>query len=163
MTSIITVLGPSGEERVELEPTEVIIAIDDNGDGNFTRFSPAAVRNMEIENDGEVESISDMCGRTQSDRRSDENWEVIIDGIVTNDSYTTEAEGGRFVNNFTLQQLKRIKDAAAIRLESELHSGPMELNNIVISDSAQLVSVNVGAGEQSAFEFNLQLKEPGPN
>lgn len=161
--AIINVVGAGGIERVELKPVDVIIAVDQNGDGNFTRFSPAAVRNMEIENDGEVESITDMCGRTESDRRSDENWEVIIDGIVTSEGFTTEEQGGRFISNLTLQDLKNIKDAAAIRLESALHSGPMELSNVVISQSSSIVSIDVGAGEQTAFEFNLQLREPGPN
>ena len=153
--------GGFATETVEIRSVPIQIVIDG------TRYAPAAVRGIDMENDGDVETITDQCGRTESERRSDKNWKVIIDGIVTAEEYQTR-DSGSFVQNLTLEELQNIKNAGSIRLEGEMFdvlnrsSEPLVLDNVVVGQSNDLVSVDVGAGEQIAYEFQLQLRQAQP-
>ena len=164
----ITVItgGPTGAlqtETVEIETVPLQLRVIDHK-GNLVRMSPAAVRGIDLENDADVERVTDQCGRTEEARQTDKNWEVTLDCVITAESYRTE-ESGRLVENLTLRRAKQLKFANSIELEGDIFegiSGSFEVDNVFISQSNDLVSVNVGGDDMTAYELQLQLKQSEP-
>ena len=166
MTSIITIIGPEGREEVTIRPMDVILVVTHDasvgGEDNTVWYQAAATRDVEIENDGDMDRVSDMCGRTETSRDTDKNWEVAIDAVVTGQQEVIGRRGDELIRNLDVESLKSIKNADQIEMLSPLHSGIMELKNIVIKQTNTLVSIDTGSGEQAAFQAQIQLADAGP-
>lgn len=161
MTSIISVIGPAGREEVTIRPMDVMFVVT-HSDGNTVWYQAAATRDVEIENDGDVDRVSDMCGRTETSRNTDKNWEVAIDAVVTGEQRVVDRRGGETIRNLDVDSLKSFKNADQIEMISPMHSGIMELKNLVINQTNTLVSIDTGNGEQAAFQAQIQLADQEP-
>lgn len=139
----------NGETRTvkrTLSTSRFVVKIDGQ------RYSPEITANIEIENDGGTERTTDQCGNTERSRTSNKGWAIRVTGIVTgNDARQS---------NLSLQLLRDvIAQESTISITSDIISGEFEVSNTVITQSSDLVSINTPdtEGEESAFEFQLQL------
>ena len=157
--------GQAGIESRTVEIQTVPLQVKVVQGDETRRLQPAVVRNIAMENDSEMDTVTDQCGRTENVREGDKNWEVTIDCIVTDASYRTDRVGDESVNNLTLQESKQLPMYDVVELEGGIFdeiSGHFEVDNILINQSNDLVTVNVGAGEHPAYEVQLQLKQASP-
>lgn len=141
------------EDTVQVQSTEVTFKIVRGS--RTVRLQPALVTNVDITNSEEMSTISDQCGRTETRGAADLNWDIAVEGLVTKDSNNP--------NRFDLQDLKTLKGADELTIISDIHTGPVIVREISISQTNDLVSIDVGDGDELAFPFQLQLREPQPN
>lgn len=144
--------GSGGSEDVYIPTTDFVLVLDGQ------RFTPAATTEIQLENDGEMESVTDQCGRTEQARTSDFNWTMKVNFVIADGRFQVGS-----ANNMSMADLKSIRSADTVEVESAPHSGTMELDNITIRQRNDLVSISLGDdSEYDAYECRLNLKEPSP-
>lgn len=142
-----------GTEQVTertLPTTQAIVKPNSSGIAR----EPAIVTDVEIENDGDMNTVSDQCGNAERESDTRRGWVVRISGIITGNE-----------NRFQNLSLAYIRDELArqdsIYIVTDVISGQFEISNIVISQASDLVSIETKdtEGPEKAFEFQLQLGE----
>lgn len=135
-------------DRIEIPSSDFSVKID----GNLHK--PAAVTNIEIENDGDTTTTQDQCGHTARTRTGNRGWVIRVQGIITgnDDRY----------GNLSMQMMRDvIASSDSIKVRSEVYSGEQTVSNTVITDANDLHAIETPdtEGEERAYEFQLQLGE----
>jgi hypothetical protein len=131
-------------------------------------YEPAIVQELEWENDGKQTETSDQCGNTKRARTRQENRSATVRGICTdNRRQIGSAEDGRPIYNLTASEIHNNLGTAAtssqftanstVGIITQLYSGDIEIGNTVVRQQQDLVSVNMGVGDELAFKFQIQL------
>lgn len=152
LTQNVTIVENVGGEEQEVETilpsTEFAVKVDG------VKYQPTVTTSIEIENDGDIATTRDQCGHTERSRQTNKGWNITIQGIVTGNN----ARQG----NMSLSLVRDvIATSETINVRSDIISGKFEVGNVVITQSADLVSIQTAdtEGEEKAFEFQLQLGE----
>jgi len=138
------------EKTIELVQTPFAIRVDGSG---FKQ--PEVTREMEIENDSNMTSVSDQCGNVERNTLGNQGWNIRVSGIVTNE---------RRENNLSLQELRDIiAPSDTIEIQSEIIGGAaeFELSNTVITQRSDIPAIRTPSTNdiEQAFEFQLQIGE----
>lgn len=133
----------------EIPTTPVFIVMGEGDDAE--ELQPALTREMEITLSEEVSSTMDQCGRTENTNEGNTNWQITLEGVCTDASRA---------GNLRLERLKAISQGQQLRIRSALHSGTVIVREISISQLNDLKAIDIGYGDETAFEFQLQLREP---
>jgi hypothetical protein len=146
MPSEISVVSSSGEESIIIVGTPFSISLDG------VEYEPAVVKDLEVEFDAQNEEVSDQCGRTEFLQTGTRPARMKAQIIITDNNRR---------GNLSLDILKQLRDAIGsdIRVTSELYSGAVELSNILINQSSDIVQIDVGSGMQTAYGAQIQLGE----
>lgn len=155
VTYISEVNGQTVENDVKLSSSEFLVKIDTTGDGSPDTIlgQPAVTEEIEIENDGDSATPQDQCGNTERFRATNEGWMVRVNGIVT----AADREG-----NLTLQDLRDVVATSdSIWIRSDIMNGQVAVQNTVITQANDLVSIQTpdSVEPEKAFTFQLQLGE----
>jgi len=113
-------------------------------------FNPAVVQSVEYDHRGGSTSITSVCGETENRRTSDQQPDITIEGIITNDQIPT---------------IKGLKKGEEVTLVSDIHQGEVYVKRVTINQSTDIIHY-IPKGEQEeklAFSFQLQLGQPGGN
>lgn len=107
------------------------------------------VDDLEIESNGNIDTVTTQCGYTEASRQGDTNWTMTIRGKITKPN---------------LRALKSLGNGT-FRARSELHSMKFIVQDLTISQTDDLYSLdwkdsNNKKQEHKAFSFQLQLKSP---
>lgn len=108
-------------------------------------FTPAVVQRVEFDNTGQSSSITTVCGETENRRESDDNPDLTVEGILTEDQLNTA---------------KDLKNGEEVRLVSDVHQGKVFVKRLTIEQKADLVHYIENGEEKLAFGFSLQLRTP---
>ena len=144
--------GPQ-ETSVEIQNVEVMFIITTNGERRI--FKPAVVQNMMLEDDSEMSSVRDQCNRVENRSRGSKGQRYTIEGIITDNNVS---EGN--VSNLTVEDLKQLRRAENLEINSDLHSGPVVIRNFSIRQNNEIISIDIGRGLEKAFPFQMQIQEP---
>ena len=151
--AVITVIESVGDgtqsRELQVPSTEGVFIV------NGRERQPAHIDSITLNFGVDVSTDSDQCGRTESTQTAKRNWTISIEGIVT--SNTTRER------NFTLDELKALPFEGAFQLRSDVHSGEVIAREVNIDQTSDLNFVDVGAGDERAYEFELQLRQTAPN
>lgn len=140
----------STQEITQQVPSTPIFLVIGEGD-NAEELEPALTREIEITLSETVSSVMDQCGKTENRQEGNTNWQITVDGICTDSSRA---------GNLRLERLKTIGRGDQLRLRSAIHSGPVIVREITITQTNDLKTLDIGSGDETAFEFQLQLREP---
>jgi hypothetical protein len=176
MTSIVDNVGKQITESANLK------VINENGEEQYVSvdsetfqieteeavYEPAIVQEIEWENDGKQTETSDQCGNTKRARTRQENRSATVRGICTDTRRQIgSAEDGRPIYNLTASEIHNNLGTAAtssqftadstVSIITQLYSGDIEIGNTVVRQQQDLVSINMGAGDELAFKFQIQL------
>lgn len=113
-------------------------------------LEPPYVSKIEKETTGKTETLTDQCGHTEVRKNGDSNWSITVEGIISS----------REKNAFdTLSRTVEL-----LTITSEVYTGLAICENSVITQEDELNAISFPSqgynGEESAFSFQLQLKEP---
>jgi hypothetical protein len=152
------------EQLSNLEPV-----LEDIGEGDFPerepdptvglRFAPLVTPAIEYENASNVDVISDNCGRTQSRKSGDRNWDI-----------TVESDWGLRNEIKALMQFQSSEVAEPLVI-TDLYKGRIQIQDITIN---QGVNQNVAriaelptqgtaeftGDEVRVYSYQIQLKQP---
>lgn len=156
MTTIVEFIEEvNGQEVVrerELSTQRFSVKLDTTGDGTpDTLFTPVLTTEIEMENGSDQANPQDQCGNTEKLRATNLGWSINVTGIVTD----SERQG-----NLSLSVLRdEVAVADKVTIRCDLISGPVAVNNTVLTQASDLVSINTQEteDEEKAFEFQLQL------
>lgn len=125
---------------------------------NNVRYSAAVVTHMELTGDEDSDELVDQCLRTEVRSSGIQPWTLVVEGLVT---ATEPAQRERDSNSVNLSHniLKSFKDGGSLYISSKVHSGSFKIERISITDPVDIHSIDVGHGEEYAFQFQMQLKE----
>lgn len=148
---IVENVGGSDEviERT-LPSTQAIIKEDEDA----LPYEPAIVTDVEIESDGDMNTVSDQCGNAERESETNRGWVVRIQGIITGNEDRLQ--------NLSLAYLRDVVATSdSVFVRTDAISGQFEVSNVVITQTSDLVSIQTQDtnGEEKAFEFQLQLGE----
>jgi hypothetical protein len=121
---------------------------------NETEYQPAVVTDIEIENSGNDNQVSDQCGNTERNRTGNSGWAIRVNGIITGE----DARQG----NLSLSLLRDVVASSdSVTIGADIQSGTFEVGNVVITQQSDLVSIETANtnGKEKAYEFQLQLGE----
>lgn len=139
-------------QEVPSTPVFLVIGDEDEEEGeDAEELEPALTREIEITLSETVSSVMDQCGKTENRQEGHTHWQITIDGICTDSSRA---------GNLRLERLKTIGRGDQLRLRSAIHSGPVIVREITITQTNDLKTLDIGSGDETAFEFQLQLREP---
>lgn len=117
-----------------------------------TVFSPKIVTKVKATLAGQVESIVDNCGRSESRRRGELGWEVSI-------------EGTGFMSD--VPTVKKLAKESTVSVAALTVSGEYEVTDVsftIDEDLGELVIPSTerqgGQRREQAVEFQIQLKDP---
>lgn len=113
-----------------------------------SNFEPTVVQSVEYDHKGQTSSISSVCGETENRRETDEQPDITVEGIISEEE---------------LPDIKSIKEGDQITLISDVHKGDVFVRRVTISQTADLVHIvpDDTNKEELAFNFQLQLGQPG--
>lgn len=109
------------------------------------QFRPEVVQRVEYDHSGQSSSVTTVCGETENRRESDEKPAIAVEGVITEDQ---------------IEDAKALKNRDEATLVSDVHQGPVFVKRLTIEQNADVVSYRDESGEQLAFAFQLQLKQP---
>lgn len=121
---------------------------------NETEYQPAVVTDIEIENSGNDNKVSDQCGNTERNRTGNSGWAIRVSGIITG----ADSRQG----NLSLSLLRDVVASSdSVTIGADIQSGTFEVGNVVITQQSDLVSIETANtnGKEKAYEFQLQLGE----
>lgn len=131
----------------EIVSRRAVIAEVEDGDELDVLLEPAVPQRIEYDHEGQMSSITTVCGETENRRESDERPKLVLEGIITEDQ---------------LDSAKSLSEGQDIRLVSDIHSGPVTVKRVTVEQNDQLIHYTPDGGErQLAFAFQLQFREPG--
>jgi len=124
-----------------------IIPSQNDQENGVGRFEPAVVQSIEYDHEGDSSAATTVCGETENRRTSDENPEITIEGIITEEQLDT---------------IKSLKRGDEITLISDIEQGQVFVRRVTINQSSDLIGyLPDGADKaQLAMNFQLQLKKP---
>lgn len=108
---------------------------------------PLHVEVERLEHEGEMESIMDQCGYTENRRTGDRNFDITLEGKVSDD------HAGAFAN-------------ATVDTEASLtcgvYSGPIVVRNIIVERQASEGASYVDSSgvQHFVYDFQAQLRQP---
>lgn len=139
----IRVLAETGE----ITTTEILSRSASIIPDNQDEFEPSIVERVEYDHKGQTSSVTTVCGETENRRTSDEQPDITIEGIITEDQ---------------LADAKSLKEGDQITLISDVHRGDVFIRRVTIEQTTDLVSIVMDDGQEKlAFSFQLQLGQPG--
>lgn len=149
----IEVVNDSGEvvtrEVLSRNASVVNYIVDVNGDEVYeSEFTPAVVQRVEYDHRGQSSSTTSVCGETENRRESDEQPDITVEGIITEDQ---------------IPDAKSLKRGDEITLISDVHQGDVYVKRLTITQSNDVIRYipDGDSEEQLAFSFQLQLGQPG--
>lgn len=137
------------------EPREVVVeghsVVIESGDATL---EPVWVSEAKTNLNGNSDTMTTNCGDTLVRRQGNNNWNITIDGIITQDQLGTLQTIG--VSN------------APVQVDAEVlgsQSGEFVVKDLSITHSDELNTIDVptddGVKSKPAYNFQLQLKAPG--
>jgi hypothetical protein len=158
MPSTVTIIEESdGEEFVReriISTVEFSVKLDTDSDGEpDTLFTPIITEDVEMENASDQSEVQDQCGNTERRRASNQGWSITVKGMVT------AAERYGNLDLATLRDVVAPADDIIIR--SDIINGEFALNNTLIGQRSDLVSINTvdTDGDEKVYDFQLQIGE----
>lgn len=159
----VTIIGEDGTEQTQRIQSDTFQIETEN-----VVYEPAIVEEIEWENDGKQQQTSDQCGNTKRARTRQQNRTVTIRGIATdNQRQTGTAENGKEVRNMTASNIANNLGTQAtssqfgaqsdVQMVSSLYTGSIMIGNTVARQVSDLISIDVGVGEELAYRFQIQL------
>lgn len=116
-------------------------------------LEPTYVKKADINLNGNSEAITTNCGRTEVRRNGTTNWNVDVEGIITQ----TEIE--------TLQNIGETDDPVFVEAEVlGSRSGSYLVEDVSITHTDEINTIEVptdgGEEEKPCYKFQIQLKSP---
>lgn len=109
-------------------------------------FKPALVERLEFDHEGQMSSITTLCGETENRRESDEKPKIIVEGILV--------EG-------QVKQLREIQNVDELTLISDLFQGQVQVKRVTIEQNTDVIEfIPDGDTAKLAFPFQIQLRQP---
>jgi hypothetical protein len=142
MTSITTNIEGVNDNR----PIFLMQATDDDGnvitfdDGTRAEFIPTVVPKITHENSGNIDTITDNCGRTEVNKNGNGNWDVVVES-----DYGLRQEMRQLMLFENIDQTPRVI--------TDLYVGEAEIQDIQI---IQQTSQNIGV----ILDQPTQIKDP---
>jgi hypothetical protein len=139
------------EERVSADTVGVELSTQ-----TVQSFEPAVAQEVEVNRAGEVSTITTDCGRTETTREGDLNFEVTINGIITDEQLSDYAfiiAGGE-----TVDLTCDVRPANGLYVVREGNIAQTNERAYLI-DSSQ-TDLQTEAARQLAFGFEIQLRDP---
>jgi len=146
MVREVAVVTSNGREQRVVIDTPFAIEVDG------TEYTPAVAQEVEAEFDAQNEEITDQCGRSEFLQTGERPTRMKAALIVTDNDRQ---------NSLNLNRVKTLRSqiASDIRVTSSVYSGTVELSNILLRQSDELVQIDVGSGLEPAYSVQLQLGE----
>lgn len=118
-----------------------VTASDDIGE-----FRPAVPQRVEFDHEGDVSSVTTVCGETENRRESDQKPRIIVEGLVVEEQ---------------IPQIRQIQRAEQLTLISDLFQGEVEVKRVTIEQNTDRIEFIPDGGQaELAFPFQLQLRQP---
>lgn len=153
--AIIVPVADLDSDGGESQPREVVVeghsvVFESNG----ITLEPVYVKSAKTKLNGNAETITDDCGETEVRRNGDTNWNITVDGIITQDQLST------------LQSIAAAEEPVFVDAEVlGSQSGQYVVKDCSISHTDELNTIDVptndGAASKPAYNFQLQCKAPG--
>jgi len=138
--------GQVVEEELTSRRVTFVEGGDDQIDQSEGEFRPAVVERLEYDHEGQMSSITTVCGETENRRESDEKPKIIVEGIVTESQ---------------IPQMQALKQLDAVTLVSDLYQGQVEIRRVTIEQTTDLIEAEFDDGEtELIFAFQIQLRAP---
>jgi hypothetical protein len=110
-------------------------------------ISPAVTEKVKFDDEGEMSSITNNCGETENRRENDKLPKVTLEGYVT---------------EYEHQDMKDLYKGQTVRLVSDVHTGPMEVKKVTITQNSDVVSLVADGFEALVFDYQVQLRQKAP-
>lgn len=139
--------GDPGDE-VNVDPDSGVgvfdtVTVSDESEGEFR---PAVVERCEFDHEGEMSSLTTVCGETENRRESDEKPRLVVEGVLV--------EG-------QLPQLREIQRVDELTMIADIYQGQVEVKRVTIEQTTDIIEfIPDGENPQLAFPFQLQLRKP---
>lgn len=109
-------------------------------------LEPAVPQRVEWDDEGEMSSITTVCGETENRRNADKGARMVLEGIITDSQ---------------LQDAKEIRRGDNLTLVSDVHSGPIEVRRVTIEQNSDLIEFTPDGGTSDlAYKFQMQFRSP---
>lgn len=144
MPTLLVINENGDQQQVTVTAGNTTIIVEQNNANDF-EFQPAVVDRVEYDHEGQMSSITTVCGETENRRESDEKPKMVVEGIVTKDQLPT---------------LKTIKRGDTITLISDVHETDVTVKRVSIEQNSDLVAYIENGNRQLAFRFQMQMREP---
>lgn len=148
MITDVTIIDVEGETQQTVETHGFQIDVEG------TQRSPALVRMVEAENNGETSSVQDQCGHTERSRSGNNGWAITVEGFVTS--------GNGYPGELTLAHLRdTVAEMSEATIVTDIISGTYEVSNTMIGTPDDIVEIQTRDMNEfrQAFRFQLQLGE----
>lgn len=109
-------------------------------------LNPSVITRVKFDNKGLMSSVTTECGETENRRAGNNNPNLTIEGIITEDE---------------IDDLRSVKNQEEVSLVSDIYKGNVIVERLSITQTQDLLYYKPNNGEkQLAFEFQMQLKQP---
>lgn len=141
----IRYINDNGEEVSEELVSRTVKFVEGEGENGF-EFVPAAVERVEYDHEGQMSSITNVCGETENRRETDDKPKIVVEGIIIEPQ---------------IERIQRLKNLDTVTLISDVFQGRVEIRRVTVEQNTDLIEVEFDNQEtELAFAFQIQLREP---